>query len=271
MSVFSIVIVFANFLFPHGDLHLRIEEVTQSIVQYPDSVRLYALRADLYLLHEDFDSARKDYQYCLDHALSTSFVLEGFSKVLTHDGKVDSALSVINLAIEKDSTSISALEWKARILYLLRNYVDAAGLYEQIIHKVDNPSPSLFMDASNAWSECKHDKGDLHAIEILEEGIMRIGPLHIFYQEMVRKLKQQLKYEKAIACQTILIEKSVNKVLPLAERSAIYDMAGQKEAAIRDIQQAILLMDEMPGYKSTVPAMKDLRSTLEYRLSQLQN
>jgi len=139
---------------PHGDLQLRIEEVSKSISQFPDSLSLYADRGDLYLQHEDFDLAREDFSYCLSKGFNHATVLEGLSRSMVTTSPLDSALLFINLSLDEDSSSFSAIEWKAHLLFLLHNYCESAAGYEGLIRLLPNPSPTLYLASSNAWFNC---------------------------------------------------------------------------------------------------------------------
>lgn len=269
MSNFLFLFYFARLLFPHGDLHLRIEDITQAISLYPDSLALYLSRGELYIQHEEYQLAEQDFQHCLQKDFNRPRVFEGLSKSLGHQAKLDSAFYFINQALIGDPASISALEWKARLSFLLMRYCDAAGLYEQLIRTIQTPSPSLYLDASDAWGECA--EGKQRTMDILKEGIEHIGPLHVFYQELARKAASQLDFSNAILYQSILVEKSVNKSSPLFQRALLHEQAGNRTAAIEDLTLAIKALDELPNHKSSVPAMKQLRSHIESTLKRIQN
>lgn len=271
MSIILFIVYFSRLLFPHGDLHLRIEDLTQAITLYPDSIELYQARGDLYIQHEQYQFAEKDFEYCLRKELNTPLVLEGLSKSLGYQSRLDTALSLIDRAIEKDTSSLSALEWKARVTFLMKRFCDAGNLYEQLIHKVSHPSPALYLDAANAWDQCNTSEGQQRSVNILREGIERIGPLHVLYQELARKSAAHLDFENAIRFQTILVEKSLNKVPSLFQRAMVYEQAGNVDTAIQDLELALSLMSELPKHKSSVPAMRQLRSDIESNLKRLQN
>ena len=269
MSTFLFLLSFSRFLFPHGDLHLRIEELSQSISHYPDSIALYLARGELYIQHEEYQLAEQDFQHCLQKDFVSARVYEGLSKSLGYQAKLDTAFYFINQAMVGDTGSLSALEWKARLSFLLMRYCDAARLYEQLIYAAPSPSPSLFLDASDAWSECT--PGQQRALDILKEGILRIGPLHVLYKELARKSAAKYDFANAIYFQSILVEKSVNKSSPLFQRALFHEQMGNNEAAIADLTLAITSLDQLPLHKSSVAAMQELRHDIESTLKRLQN
>jgi len=258
------------FFLPHGDLHLRIEEISRVIDQYPDSLELYRSRGELYLQHEQAALANQDFTFCLQQGLRDSRALEGMSKSLIPAQTLDSSLYYIDLALDKDSTNASALEWKARLLFLLYQFCESGQLYETIISDATSPSPSLFIDASNSWIKCSQD-GYQHAIDILRTGLNRIGPLHVLQKELVHHYLQHNDFESALSMQSELIEHAVSKIIPLYERASIYLLAGQKQEALVDIQNALLLFDQLPVSKKDLPAMIQLKQKMENLLNQVRD
>jgi tetratricopeptide (TPR) repeat protein len=267
MGIFFTLFSSLAFFLPHGDLHLRIEEISHTIEQYPDSLELYRSRGELYLQHEQPTLANQDFNLCLQRGLQDSRVLEGMSKSMVPACDLDSSLYYIDLALDKDSTSLSSREWKARILFLLHQFCESGQLYESLIADATSPSPSLFIDASNSWLQCS--AGYQHAIDILKTGIDRIGPLHVFQKELVRVYLEHHDYKSALTMQSELIAHAVNKTIPLYERSLIYQAAGQNQEALMDIQNALMLLDQLPESKKDLPGMIQLKQKMETLLNQL--
>jgi|GEM_PF-6453257 len=262
---------YANiFFWPHGDLQLRIDEVSQSISQYPDSVQLYFARGTLYLQHEELALAQQDFEFCLRLGFNNSLVLEGMSKSFTVKNDLDSSLYYINLALDKDSASISSMEWKARLLFLLYQFCESGQLYETIIDQSLSPSPSLFIDAANSWMQCSESAGYLHAINILKTGLERIGQLHVLQKELIRDYLQHQDYKSALALQTELIDHAINKAIPLYDRAVIYQATDQKSLAIDDLLNALSLLDRLPEHKKNLPALIELQLKMHALLNQLQ-
>jgi len=259
------------FFLPHGDLHLRIEAISRSIEQYPDSLELYRSRGELYLQHEQPALAHQDFTTCLTRGLQDSRVLEGMSKSMIPASALDSSLYYIDLALDKDSTNLSAMEWKARILFRFQRFCESGQLYETILTNATSPSPSLFIDASNSWMQCSHRGGYQHAISILKSGIDRIGPLHVLQKELVHHYLQHRDFKNALTMQTALIDHAVNKTIPLYERASIYQVAGQDQEALVDILNALLLFDQLPQSKKDLPGMMHLKQKMETLLIQLRN
>jgi len=258
-------------LFPnlHGDLQFRIEEVSQSITHYPDSLSLYANRGDLYLQHEDFNLAQRDFSYCLAHGFENAEVLQGLSRSMIFTSSLDSALFLINLSLEKDSSSFSAKEWKAHLLFLLHSYCESAILYEQLIELTPTPSPGLYIDVSNAWLSCSGPGNKDKAIEMLKSGMTRIGSLHVLQKELIRVYIEQRDYKNALIEQSYWIDRASLKASPLLDRAKIFILAGENTSAQTDLENALTELSKLPPYKQRVPGMMKLKERIESLLTQL--
>jgi tetratricopeptide (TPR) repeat protein len=253
----------------HGDLALRIDELNTSISQYPDSINLYAARGDIYLQHEDFDLAYKDFSYCLSKGFNNAEVLQGLSRSMISSSTLDSALLFINLSLDKDSASFSAIEWKAHLFFLLHMYCESATLYEHLIQFTPTPSPTLYIDVSNGWMNCTDPGSKDKAVEILKSGMERIGSLHVLQKELINAYIAQKDYKNALIEQTIWIDRAANKASLLLERARIYLLEGNRPSARDDLENALLEINKLPPYKQGVHAMVDLKTRIEYQLAQL--
>ena len=258
-----------TFFLPHGDLDRRISDYSQLITQFPDSLSLYADRGDLYLQHEDFDLARGDFSFCLAKGMNNAAVLEGLSRSMVSTPASDSALYFINLSLDKDSASFSAIEWKAHILFLLHSFCESAALYEHLINLTPNPSPTLYIDVSNAWMNCSGPGSKDRAVAMLKSGMENIGTLHVLQKELIRVYIDQKDYKNALIEQTAWINRAANKSSPLLERARIYMLDGNHPSAQADLENALVELSKLPPYKQGVLAMVELKARIEYLLTQI--
>jgi tetratricopeptide (TPR) repeat protein len=154
----------------HGDLDQRIHDLTINIGQFPDSIQLYMNRGELYLLHEEYDAARTDFEFCLEKQLTNARIYLGYSKSLWWSGQPDSTVLFVDRALTLDLLNPSALEWKGFVLQQSAQCCASAETFELLISISQHPVPSLFMDASAAWMNCDQPTAEENAIEILLQG-----------------------------------------------------------------------------------------------------
>jgi hypothetical protein len=255
------------FLPPHGDIHHRILEVSRMIEANPDSLDLYLIRGELYILHEEPDSACADFQYCRSHQFITSRVFLGLSKCGAFAG--DSALYFVDQALASEPDMFGALEWKARLLRLQQNFCAAVPVYDQIIRSVPHPSPGLFIDACTAWNECAGSAGSPGGIAALQAGVSRLGHNTVLLKALVFQYQHNGDFENALSIQNKLVEHAAMKSKPLMVRSAIYLGLGNKKAAQDDLILALTAMDQLPPHRSGTPAMKAIRENILSLLNNL--
>lgn len=269
MSLFYTLLVSHPFFFPHGDLDRRISDYSQLITRFPDSIALYAGRGDLYLQHEDYTLARGDFEICWSNGFDNAAVLEGLSRSMILTSAPDSALYFINLSLDKDSASFSAIEWKAHLLFLLHNFCESATLYEHLIQQVPNPSPTLYLDGSYAWLNCPGPGSKDHAVAMLKSGMENIGSIHVLQKELIHIYMEQKDYKNALIEQSLWIDHAANKASPLLERAQIYLQDGNRQSAQVDLENALMELSKLPPYKQGVPAMVELKERIEYLLTQI--
>jgi len=254
-------------LFPHGDVEEHIEELSIAIKLYPDSTRLYEQRGELYLLTAQNKEARADFYTCIRAGRINSSVYLGLSKSLFSLHFPDSSLYYTELAITTDTT-FAALEWKGSSMLLMERYCESTQAYAQLLSTAQHPSPALIIDASLASRHCP--KGSPSAEEILKDGMARSGHLPVLEQELVKVYLHDKRYEDAIQAQTEIIQRSSVKARPYFDRAEIYLLVNEKDSAINDLRQALASIDKLPAYKSSTPAMKELKKKINTLLKQLE-
>jgi regulator of sirC expression with transglutaminase-like and TPR domain len=108
------------------------------------------------------------------------------------------------------------------------------------------------------------------AEQILLDGIAHIGRLHVLEKELAILYLHEKRYEDALQVQTEMIEHWSFKATPYLDRAETYLQMGQKNRALEDLHQALTSIDKLPVYKSSTPAMKEMRSTIISLCNQLE-
>lgn len=252
---------------PHGDLHQRILELTEAIARHPERPDLYLERGELYLLHEDFPAARMDFIACLDKGSANLRVSLGLSKALYHTGRPDSSLYYVEQALTYEALHPSALEWRAFVLQHLNRFCESAMAYETLIAVTHQPTPSLFIDASRAWTSCDDMSAEDKSIQALKQGLLHLGQIHVIEKELVSVYLRFGRFEEAIEVQTGIIEHWTSKIKPYYERAEMYLLMQKKDQAMDDLRQALLALDHLPKHKSSTPAMREMRKKIISKLN----
>ncbi|MEP6794742.1 MAG: hypothetical protein ABJB16_10480 [Saprospiraceae bacterium] len=269
MNCFIGTLLFLCFVLSHGDLDLRIREKSNQIASHPLDQDLYLERGELYLLHEEFLKARLDFTFCLDHKLVNTRVLLGMSKSLLYLNSPDSAFQYVERVLTLDDHHLPALELKGAILSALGKYCDAARTLEQLIIIAERPSPALFLEAANDWESCSENGSSQKEIQLLEEGIRRIGAIGVLQQQLVSAYKRQGKYEEAIQILSSIIGQSDLKIRPYFERAQLYIEMHSTDKAKEDLSKALSLIDQLPVQKKSLASIENMRSEIIVLLTEL--
>jgi regulator of sirC expression with transglutaminase-like and TPR domain len=147
---------------------------------------------------------------------------------------------------------------------------EAATVYDQLLQLTTDPSPALFIDASSAWHTCSGHQADSRGMEVLLEGISRLGSILVLQKELVNQYLQSGDYPLALEMQNQIVEIAAQKTKPLMTRAAIHVSMGMKQLAREDLKLALLALDELPTYRKGTPAMKALRENILSLLEDLQ-
>ncbi len=269
MNCFIGALLFSCFVLSHGDLDLRIKEMSNQIASDPLNQDLYLNRGELYLLHEEFLKARLDFAFCLDHKPDNIRVLLGMSKSLLYLNSPDSALQYVDRALALEENNLPALELKGNVLSRLGKYCAAAHTLEQLISLAERPSPALFLEASKDWQSCSENGSSQKEIHLLEEGIKRIGSIGVIQQQLVSAYRLSGRYEEAIQLQSSIIEQSNLKIRPYFERAQLYIEMHSPEKAIEDFIMSLSLIDQLPVQKKSLASIENIRNEIVVMLTEL--
>ena len=253
---------------PHGDLDKRIAALSTAIAQYPDSTLLYLQRGEVYVLHEDYTLALNDFKKCKADGISNARLAAGFGQCYYAAAETDSSLHYFDLALHQDPDLFSVKEAKARLLALMQQPCAGALLYDEILRDATQPGPSLFIDASLMWMQCEDASSTLKSIQRLEDGIARLGSLHVLQKELVRRYVALREYDKALHWQSKIVEAS-SSASPLLDRASLHILSGNTVLAKQDVQTAIDKLQAVPSHRKDTQGFQQLQARASTMMNQL--
>ena len=263
------LILFLWVSFPHGDLHLRIREITQQINANPNDMELRMKRGELYLQHEEFAKAKEDFSTCIRNGFDSERVLTGISTSYMQLMLIDSALYYVDLILINAPEDLSVLELKANILIKGNKHCDAGDLYKKVVTEANNPSPLLYIQASSAYSLCNEPGSNSNRIEVLKDGLFKIPGNSVLQKELVHIYSLEKKYDEAILLQTEIINQSSFKARAFYERATLYQQTNQSELAIADLNSAQYYLTNIPDRKKEVESIILLKQNIDWLLKEL--
>lgn len=257
-------------LFPHGDLDLRIREISLRIEASPSNMTLRMERGELYVQHEEYDKAKTDFSLCLKNGFDDIRVIVGLSNSYLQTGPVDSSIYYIDIVLSREPSLISAIELKSLALGRLGKYCESARILQEVISLADQPTPLLFIQSASAWKSCNEPGNMEMAIQVLKTGLARLPGNRVLQHHLTTAYKDSKLYEEALGIQSTIILASANKVRPLLNRAKTYIEIGLINKANTDLQSALSWWESLPQHKKDVPAMEELKNEIERLLTELE-
>ncbi len=172
-SINLFLIMVTGVALAHGDLHERISQITGQLHESP-SAGLFFKRGCLHLEHGEAEAALEDFLE-VDRLASGAFETdapraEGYMLL----GKHGLALESLNCCLARDPSSTRCLVLRARVFGRLGKPEAAIHDYRKALSLVSQPEPDLLLEFSAALAE---NKQAVAALEVLDQGIARLGPL----------------------------------------------------------------------------------------------
>jgi len=255
----------------HGDVDQRILEKTNQLALHPLDPQLHMERGELYLIHEEYQNALSDFSFCVDHDFKNVRVYMGMSKSYLYLDNPNDALILVEKALTLDPYQLTTLELKATILSQLGRDCDAAITMELLLTTTTNPSPILFLETSSYLESCNEPGSALKAIQVLEDGINRLGEINVLQKRLVTLYMRSKQFDEAIRVQTSVIENSKLKIRPYFERAQMYVELQSEDLAKEDLTTALSLMDELPDHKKNISSLATLKIEMTTLLIELEN
>ncbi len=241
ISIFYLSIIYV--CEAHGDLHARIEAVTARIAQSPNDLELYRQRGELYVQHEDYGLARKDLRRCERGGLKSARLWFYLATVYYHLDKSQRSLSYLRKILSENPKDIPALRLAALNHENLRRYQSASDFHQLVIISSIRPIPENFLEAASATLM---SRDTMEAIEILEDGLSKLGPVPGLETELINCYLSVLEFDKALTLQDRIIARSNRKEFPLARRAEIHCSIGNLSSCQFDVLAAREAISSLP-------------------------
>lgn len=253
----------------HGDLDQRILELTILIDAHPDSASLYYHRGKLRFQHEEYQAAIDDINISIAKGYEDESRDIYLAKSLYKLDKYQDALTKLNLFLKDDPNNVVALNLKGRIFYAQNKFVESALAFEDVIELSIRSLPENYLEAARSWTKSSHPEKYDKAINILELGLKKLGPI-ITIQNALIELHLSNEYgEKAIATQLAIIEKTNRKESAYFKLAEIYSLLKETENAKSAAESALYHLNKLPNRIRSNSAMKALKNDINQLITNL--
>jgi predicted Zn-dependent protease len=159
----------------HGDLHERIQAVTEQIAKSSNPAPLYLERAGLHAAHEEWPAAASDYDRAEALQADPVLVWLGRGKLRLATGHPADACATLDRLLAREPRHVDALVTRARAKAALKDTDGAANDYTTAITASARPEPEYFLERSSVLAGATPPRWD-EAIRGLDQGLQQLGP-----------------------------------------------------------------------------------------------
>jgi tetratricopeptide (TPR) repeat protein len=244
----------------HADLLAMIEGISKRLENDPKNASLHFMRAELYRTHADWKLAEADYDSAgqLDPKLSE--VDLGRGKLLFESGRNTDAKANLDKYLAAHTNDVDALITRAQLLSKIGDRPAAVADYTRAITASAHPRPDYFLERAKLQSA---DRDLAAALQGLDEGLLRLGPLITLQLSAVELECSRHQYEEALKRLEKISAAFERKEKWLARRGEILVLANRRDAAQASFAEALKAIESLPPRLRATPEMLQLKEGVE--------
>ena len=259
-------LAFPTSVVAHGDLHERIDALTQSIQANPTNAQFFLDRGELRRLHAEPELAIGDFERALGLNPSLDAAQLGMGEAWLDVHQPGKARPWLDVFLAKHPQHAEALLARARVLAALGERRAAAADYTGALAGVNNPLPEIYL----ARADVLVQEGLVdEAVAGLDEGTARLGraaPLELRAVDLELGRK---RYVAALIRLDRQIERVPRKEFLLSRRGAILEQAGRMEEARAAYFAADRALQTLPPERRATRAVSELAQRIQASLARL--
>lgn len=250
-NLFSIklIIVFLFFIgkvYAHGSLSIRIAEKTEEISKDPKNAKLFFERGFLFEQHYEYKKAINDFLKSKKLG-NTSIELHYYlSESYYYNTNYKKALKQVSSILKNETLSLKVSKLQAQILFKLKRYQEAKGVYTNVIKNSLEIHPEEIIEYTTIILAVDNTNFQ-EAINAIDIGLQKIGE-HILTLQL-----KKLEYLIASSQRTKVIEQYNYFILQNKRNEFWYYKKAKYLAKINKPQEAIIALHQS---KVTITALK---------------
>lgn len=253
---------YSGFTLAHGDVHERIHDLNREIAHHPKNADLLIKRGQLFLDEGHADHAHDDLAKAIKLApgrIDALFYLARAQLVLKQpDAALESARQFLRQATN-DAAKARGHVLTGDILSVSGKPLAAAEAYLTAVRLSKDIKPDHVLYAADAFhSAGKTDK----AIEVLNDGIARLGPLHVLSERALTLEMEQQRYESALRRVDQMLATHQRMPFLLYKKGMILKALARMDESKRTFAAALEEIDGLPEARKQTPALESLRTSL---------
>lgn len=236
----------------------------------PSCTDLYLRRGELHRVHENWEQALSDYARALSLDPPRAEVYYCRARLLLEKGEPRAALAEADTFLKRRPEEARGLALRANIHAALGDHDQAAHDYAAAIRQSAQPGADLYLRRAESLLAMRSPQGgEARALQAIEEGIARLGPVVTLVHRAIALELARGNYEGALARIDWIQARSANAAPWLKRRGDVLVEAGRSEEAMQAYRLALEQLDHLPDVRRNVRAFRALRKEIETALAVL--
>lgn len=251
----------------HGDVSERIHRLDHAIEDHPNDTALWIERGRLHLDDGHAARARDDFLSALQadpKRVEAHYYLAQAQLTL---GDADAALRSVQEFLDvvtSDAARARGLVLRGDILSASGKALDAADAYVNAVALSREIKPDHVLFAANAYREAGRPAA---ALNVLNEAVTRLGPLHVLNERALALELEQQRYDLALARVDRMLADGQRTPFLLYKKGVILKTLARGDEAHRAFTSALTEIDALSPSRRQARAMQELRASLQTALS----
>ncbi len=244
----------------HGDLHDRIETLTQQITAHPSNPELWLQRADLRRQHEEFDAALTDLERAGKLKPGWPPVPLQQARIYFDMRRFAKCERAATACLTLDPVNADALVLRARSRVQLKKPEDAVADYNAVLNRTNSarPLPDLFVERARAQAALGRFG---EALRGLDDGIKQLGETPSFVLPAIEYERARGNFDAALV-RLACAQKFMSHEGYLATQGEILLQAGRRAEAKEVFERGLVSLEKLPPERRTLPQTVELEKRL---------
>lgn len=260
----------ARLAWAHGAVHEQIKGLDAQVAKEPGNAGLYLHRGRLFVEDRHFAEAVRDFRRALeiDPRLRAAHYFQGDALLKSGDAvgaEREARAFLAGLEEENRGGLMRGYRLLGRSLLDEGKPLEAAAAFRTALGHAPEPDPAHYRECAAAYAAAGPEHRDV-ALEVLDEGIARLGPLPAL-QEMAVEIELQAgRPDGAVKRLDALIAQGQGRERWLQRKGEVLLQAGRPAEARQAFEAALAAIEALPSSRRSSRALRELEREVRARL-----
>jgi tetratricopeptide (TPR) repeat protein len=256
-----------NLAIGHGDLELRIAEITHQLSSATNNpAPLFLQRAELHREHRNWEAAAADYDLAARANPKLTEVELCRARMLVDAAQHETALRHLDRLIEKAPDLGEAWILRGRARASVGRRSAAIEDYRHGLQKSERPRPVYFLELARLQAAENHTE---QALQSVEDGLKRLGPESTLHAYGLELEEQTGNKPGALRHLNALVDLAQRKEAWLVKRGKLLLEMDRIDEARQSLEAALVQISKLPARLQKSPATEKLRKEIDRELAAL--